>query len=78
MAAHTFWAFFCSSRLPSQIGQTAKNDGAAIVPGIDLVVHDLAYHVIGLKTQCLWFKCIPIPCLHSFPYIFLGAYNHGV
>ena len=32
-------------------------------PGIDLVVRDLEYHVIGLKTQCLWVTYIPIPCL---------------
>ena len=33
--------------------------------GIDLVVHDLEYHVIGLKTQCLWVTYIPIPGLHN-------------
>ena len=29
-----------------------------------MVVRDLAYHVIGLKTQCLWVTYIPIPGLH--------------
>ena len=32
MAAYYFWAIFCSSQRPSQIGPTAKNDGAAIPP----------------------------------------------
>ena len=32
--------------------------------GIDLVVLDLAYYVIGLKTQCLWVTSTPIPSLH--------------
>ena len=31
----------------------------------DLVVRDLEYYVIGLKTQCLWVTYIPIPGLHS-------------
>ena len=26
----------------------------------------LAYHVIGLKTQCLWVTFTPIPGLHTF------------
>ena len=30
----------------------------------DLVVRDLEYYVIGLKTQCLWVTYIPIPGLH--------------
>ena len=30
MAAYNFWAIFCSSQQPSQIGQTAEKDGAAI------------------------------------------------
>ena len=34
MAAHTFWAVFCSSRRPSQIGPTAENNSAAIPPPI--------------------------------------------
>ena len=33
-------------------------------PGIDLVGRDLEYHMIGLKTQCLWVTDIPIPGLH--------------
>ena len=33
-------------------------------PGIELVVRDLAYHVIGLKTQCLWVTLTAIPGLH--------------
>ena len=33
--------------------------------GIDFVVRDLEYHVIGLKTQCLWVIYIPIPGLHT-------------
>ena len=33
-------------------------------PNIDLIVCDLAYHVIGLNTQCLWVTYIPIPGLH--------------
>ena len=34
MAAHAFWAVFCSGRWPSQIASTAENDGAAIRPSI--------------------------------------------
>ena len=30
-----------------------------------MVVHDLAYHVIGLKTQCLWVTLTAIPSLHA-------------
>ena len=30
----------------------------------DLVARDLAYHVIGLNTQCLWVTPNPIPGLH--------------
>ena len=29
-----------------------------------MVVRDTAFHVIGLKTQCLWVTYIPIPGLH--------------
>ena len=32
---------------------------------IDLVVLDYAYHVIDLKTQCLWVTSVPIPGLHN-------------
>ena len=34
MAAQVFWAVFYSSRWPSQIGQTADFEGAAIPPPI--------------------------------------------
>ena len=35
------------------------------------VARDLAYHVIGLNTQCLWVTPTPIPGLHKL--IMLGA-----
>ena len=34
MAAHVFWAVFCFSQQPSQIGPTAENDSPAIPPPI--------------------------------------------
>ena len=34
MADHAFWAVFCSSQRPCQIGPTADFDGAAIPPPI--------------------------------------------
>ena len=34
MDAHAFWAVFCSSRWPRQIGPTADLDSAAIPPPI--------------------------------------------
>ena len=37
-----------------------------IETGIELVVRDLAYHVIGLKTYSLWVTLTAIPGLHSF------------
>ena len=30
-----------------------------------MVARDLAYHVIGLNTQCLWVTPTPIPGLHT-------------
>ena len=30
-----------------------------------MVVHDLAYHVLGLKTECLWVTLTSIPSLHT-------------
>ena len=30
-----------------------------------MVVRDIAYHVIGLKTQCLWFTSTSIPGIHK-------------
>ena len=32
MAAHAFWAVFCSSQRPSQIGPTAEKGGAVFPP----------------------------------------------
>ena len=38
MVAHAFWAVFCSSCQPSQIGPTAENDGAVVPSPIFLLV----------------------------------------
>ena len=38
-----------------------------------MVARDLAYHVIGLNTQCLWVTPTPIPGLH-----FLSERRHNV
>ena len=49
MSAHVFWAVFCSSRRPSQIGPTADFHSAAIPPPIFSMVisHSVSLSKIG-------------------------------
>ena len=52
-AAHAFWAVFCSTKRPSQIGTTAENNGSAVpFPIFSLVsisVASAAFWQTGLR-----------------------------
>ena len=41
-----------------------------IETGVDLVVRDLACHVISLNSGCLWVTPSAIPGLHSYLYLY--------
>ena len=66
IAACAFWADFCSSRWPREIGPTTENDGAAIPPPIlFFLFHPLPKAPRGV--QILLSETV-FSCLISFPY----------
>ena len=46
--------------MPKHFGHGSKK-----LKGIESVVYESAYHVIGLKTPSLWVTLISIPGLHG-------------
>ena len=59
MAAHVFWAVFCSNWQPSQISLTAENNGAAIPPPIFFLFK--TYEFLSPKIV----HCANIPTLET-------------
>ena len=69
------WGLEATPLATHSFNRSYKISNPPLRPGIDLVVRDLACHVISLNAGCLWVTVRAIPGLHNFK-TFVANFHH--